>query len=142
MSMPIAPGTLFAPQPMSNTREARVAAGAGSIVSVLLIDSCSRSRPLGLDGSESAMNLLFPALAFQVELGVHLRVQILEFLVQLNVIVVPVRVQRPARKSFFYRAARLLAVTAVAEMTRGGDRFYVAKGFAQRPARVPELQLS
>src|ERR1700686_2443141 len=105
MSMPIAPGTLFAPQPMSSTRGACVAAGLARIVSVLLINSCPRSRPLGLDGPESAMNLLFPALAFQVELCIHPRVQVFEFLVQLNVAVVPVPVQRPARKSFFHRAA-------------------------------------
>ena len=122
---------------MSSTRGERIVDGASTIVSILLIYSGASSlRPLGLDGSKRAMNLLHAALAFQVKLRVHLRVQIFELFFKLDVAFIPVSVERAARESFPHCASRLRIVTTITEVARGGNRFHVAESFAER-ASVP-----
>src|SRR5882672_2496719 len=125
--MPIAPATLFVPQPISSTRALRDSISGSTLVSVLLIEVLFDSRPFGLDSPECPVNLLFPALAFQIQPGVHPRIQILHLFFHFGIALVPASVERAVLERFPHRAPRFVLMTAVSEVTGGGYRLNVGE---------------
>src|SRR5690242_14506707 len=123
-SIPIAPGTLFVPQPMSSTRAVCESTDGSTEVCDLIID---RLRTFRLDRSESSMNLLLSAFAFQIQPSVHSRIQILHLFFHFGITLVSLSVERAVVQCLPDRAARFILMTAVGEVAGRRNRLNVGE---------------
>src|SRR5436853_4380139 len=128
--MPIAPATLFAPQPMWSTRRA-VAGVVAAMFAWLVITRCVNSSTFRLHAVEGFIDLLVALFAALLQARVGARLQELKLFLNLLVILKAARRQRAFTDGGFHGAIRLAFVAAIRKATRRRQFFDVGKAIGQ-----------